>query len=85
VVPEVLLDRVEKDGRTKVAGTIPTSLAGDGTEGCPHLHSIESLALIRWRIPSDIAPGRYRIRASFCDRLWEEMPAEVTTTEFEVQ
>jgi len=29
-------------------------------------------------------PGRYKIRASFCQRLWEEMPTQAYTPEFDV-
>lgn len=85
VVPEVVLERIEKDGRTKPVGTLSISLAGDGANRCPQFTSIESLAGIRWLLPADIARGRYRIRATFCEKLWEEMPADVVTTEFEVR
>jgi hypothetical protein len=39
---------------------------------------------IRWKLPSDILPGRYKIRASFCQRLWEDMPTEIFTPEFDI-
>jgi len=35
-------------------------------------------------LPSDILPGRYKIRASFCQRVWENMPPEISTPEFAV-
>jgi hypothetical protein len=39
---------------------------------------------IRWKLPGGITPGRYKIRASFCQRLWEAMPTEIYTPEFDV-
>jgi uncharacterized protein YcbK (DUF882 family) len=52
--------------------------------GCPSFSSIAQMAGLRWRLPAGLAPGRYRVRASFCDRRYDEMPSQVETPEFEV-
>jgi uncharacterized protein YcbK (DUF882 family) len=51
---------------------------------CPRFDTIEQMASIRWRLPADLPPGRYRIRAGFCQNPWDEMPAEVSTPVFDV-
>jgi hypothetical protein len=51
---------------------------------CPQFSDIDQMMGIRWKLPSDILPGRYKIRASFCQRLWEDMPTEIYTPEFAV-
>ena len=52
---------------------------------CGEFNSISQMASLRWRLPSTILPGRYLIRAGFCGRLWEKMPEEVSTPEFEIR
>jgi hypothetical protein len=39
---------------------------------------------VHWKLPGDILPGRYKIRASFCEKQWKDMPAEILTPEFDV-
>jgi hypothetical protein len=51
---------------------------------CPHFNKIEHMAAIRWRLPENLPPGRYKIRARFCDRLWNAMPEHVLTPEFQI-
>jgi uncharacterized protein YcbK (DUF882 family) len=55
------------------------------TKGCGKFNDIRQMASIRWRLPSNLSPGRYRIRAGFCDNLWEKMPDQVSTPEFEIR
>ena len=55
------------------------------TKGCGKFNDISQMASIRWRLPSNLLPGRYRIRAGFCDNLWEKMPDQVSTPEFEIR
>jgi uncharacterized protein YcbK (DUF882 family) len=55
------------------------------TKGCGKFNDISQMAAIRWRLPSNLSPGRYRIRAGFCDNLWEKMPDQVSTPEFEIR
>lgn len=85
VAREVVLECIEKDGAAKKVASIPMQLSAGGAGACPQFASIESLAGIRWQVPEGVAPGRYRIRASFCEKAWEDMPAEAATPEFEVR
>jgi hypothetical protein len=60
------------------------SFVVDVTTACPAFESIEQMDAIRWELPPTIAPGRYRIRAVFCENPYPEMPKEVLTPEFEI-
>ena len=55
------------------------------TGTCNEFNNISQMASLRWHLPSNISPGRYHIRASFCGDLWEKMPDTVSTPEFEVR
>lgn len=57
--------------------------AGDGK--CPKFNDIGEMLGIRWRLPANLKAGRYKIRATFCDKDLEDMPSEVETPEFEVR
>ena len=61
------------DFETQTAGT------------CNEFNNISQMASLRWRLPSNISPGRYHIRAGFCGNLWEKMPEEVSSPEFEIR
>jgi uncharacterized protein YcbK (DUF882 family) len=52
---------------------------------CGEFNDISQMASLRWRLPSNILPGRYLIRAGFCGSMWEKMPEEVSTPEFEIR
>lgn len=52
---------------------------------CNEFKNIKQMASFRWHLPSNISPGRYHIRASFCGDLWEKMPKAVSTPEFEIR
>ncbi|HSO19101.1 MAG TPA: DUF882 domain-containing protein, partial [Desulfosarcina sp.] len=58
--------------------------AAPATDRCPQFDDIDEMAAIRWTLPSDLAPGRYAVRARFCEPFWEGMPLEIATPEFEV-
>jgi uncharacterized protein YcbK (DUF882 family) len=51
---------------------------------CPAFKSIDQMAFIRWRLPRQMSPGRYRIRATFCNRTYPDMPPQVATPVFEI-
>lgn len=51
---------------------------------CPVFSDIGAMMDIHSRLPEDLPPGRYALRARFCDTRWEAMPEEVTTPLFEV-
>jgi hypothetical protein len=55
-----------------------------GKSDCPQSSDIGQMMGICWKLPGGITPGRYKIRASFCQRLWEAMPTEIYTPEFDV-
>ncbi len=52
---------------------------------CPSFSNIDDMNRISWMLPSELKPGRYRIRASFCDKQWEAMPDAITSYEFEIR
>jgi len=39
---------------------------------------------IRYKLPAALPPGRYVIRASFCDKTWEAMPDQIVTPVFQL-
>jgi uncharacterized protein YcbK (DUF882 family) len=58
----------------------------DGAKGpCPQFNDIEQMADIHWRFPTGLPPGRYTIRARFCQNPWKDMPADVSTPVFEIR
>lgn len=84
VRPEFVLEGVEKDGRSNQIVRFKPSFASPAGGECPQFSDISQMMGIQWQLPADIPPGRYKIRASFCQRLWEDMPPEISTPEFAV-
>jgi uncharacterized protein YcbK (DUF882 family) len=84
VMPEFVLEGVEKNDRSKKITRFKPSFASPAGSDCPQFSDISQMMGIHWKLPSDISPGRYKIRASFCQRLWEDMPSEISTSEFAV-
>ena len=84
VIHEFVLEGVEKDDRSKKITRFKPSFASPAGSDCPQFSDISQMMGIHWKLPSDISPGRYKIRASFCQRLWEDMPSEISTSEFAV-
>jgi uncharacterized protein YcbK (DUF882 family) len=58
---------------------------GEKTGACLEFKNIDEMNHIKWTLPADLTPGRYRILASFCDDLWPDMPVQVQTPEFEIK
>jgi uncharacterized protein YcbK (DUF882 family) len=85
VNPEFVLEKIEKNGPSKEIARFRPSFAIAAKSLCPQFSDIEQMMGIRWKLPSDILPGRYKIRTSFCQRLWEDMPAEIFTPEFDIK
>ena len=78
---------IPKGNPKKVEGILsfrPDS-ATPTADRCSEYNTISQMASFRWHLPSNIVPGRYRIRAGFCDNVWEKMPQEVSTPEFEIR
>jgi hypothetical protein len=84
VVPEFVIESVEKAGPSKEITRFKPSFASAAAGDCPRFSHMDQMAGIFWQLPRGIAPGRYTIRASFCQRLWDEMSVEITTPEFEI-
>jgi uncharacterized protein YcbK (DUF882 family) len=84
VIPEFILEGVEKDGRTKHMTRFKPSFASPEGGDCPKFYDISQMLGIQWQLPADIPPGRYKIRASFCQRLWRDMPPEIATSEIAI-
>jgi uncharacterized protein YcbK (DUF882 family) len=78
---------VPKDNPNNVDGILsfrPKSGAFK-TDRCGEFYNISQMASFRWQLPSKISPGRYIVRADFCGNFWEQMPAEVSTPDFEIR
>lgn len=82
--PELILEKINEEGKTKAATKIQTSISRSGLS-CPQFTDMASLADIQWQVPLNQGPGRYRLRALFCDKQWEAMPADIVTSEFEIR
>ena len=85
VTPEFVLERLEKNGQLKEIVRFKPSFAIAAKSQCPQFSDIGQMMGIGWKLPIGILPGRYKIRASFCQRLWEDMPAQIYTPEFDVK
>jgi uncharacterized protein YcbK (DUF882 family) len=84
VACEFVLDReTGPGGVTQVAVFEPSFAVSAGGE-CRRFDDIPQMASIRWRLQRELPPGRYRVRARFCDNPWDDMPSEVSTPEFEI-
>jgi uncharacterized protein YcbK (DUF882 family) len=82
VASEFALDR--RTGSAGVKKTIKFTPSFKIAAGptCPEFEDIDQMAYIRWRLPADLAPGRYAVRARFCGIEWKGMPSEIATPEF---
>ncbi|MEJ2658865.1 MAG: DUF882 domain-containing protein [Desulfobacterales bacterium] len=84
VIPVFVLEKViKKDQLKEITRFKPTFAIAAGSE-CPHFSDIGQMMGFQWKLPDNLLPGRYKIRASFCKRLWEDMPAQVYTPEIAV-
>jgi uncharacterized protein YcbK (DUF882 family) len=84
VTPEFVLEKAEKDGQSKEIARFKPSFSIAAKSQCPQFSNIDQMMGIGWKLPDDILPGRYKIRASFCRRLWEDMPTQIYTPEFAI-
>jgi len=84
VIPEFVLEKVEKNGQSKKIARFKPSFAIAAKSQCPQFSDIGQMMGIHWKLPGDILPGRYKIRSSFCQRLWEDMPTQIYTPEFAI-
>ena len=85
VAHEFALDRqAGRVSRPEQVAVFKPSFAMSANGACPHFADIGQMASIRWRLPAKLPPGRYTIRARFCDNPWGQMPPEISTPEFEI-
>ncbi len=67
------------------AQTFTATHAKAAQNPCPQFGNIAELDGFRWILPSKAKAGRYRVRASFCDKQWEAMPDSITSYEFVIE
>lgn len=79
-----LLQQKDKDTWKTVAKFSPKFLLSSN-DMCPAFQNIAEMAGIKWALPPDLPGGRYKIRASFCNKEWEKMPDSISTPEFEIR
>ncbi len=84
VSTQFTLEQEQKPGEWKKAAEFAPQLAVTTADACPSFADIGQMMGIKWTLPADLKPGRYRVRASFCNKEWEKMPDAVATPEFEV-
>jgi hypothetical protein len=84
VSPEFILEKIEKNGQLKKIVRFKPLFAIAPKTPCPQFSNIDQMTGIRWKLPGDLLPGRYKIRTFFCNRLWEDMPVEIFTPEFDI-
>jgi uncharacterized protein YcbK (DUF882 family) len=84
VSPEFILEKIEKNGQLKKIVRFKPLFAIAPKTPCPQFSDIDQMTGIRWKLPGDLMPGRYKIRTFFCNRLWEDMPVEIFTPEFDI-
>lgn len=83
-VSEKFIIEQKEDGQWKKVKTFkPTLRRRHAT--CKKLANIDEMKNIIWQLPSKIEPGRYRIRASFCEKEWQAMPESIASYEFEIR
>lgn len=59
-------------------------IAGGGSGDCRIIADRKTARFLHSELPSDLAPGRYRIKLQFCNKPFAQMPAEVLTQEIEL-
>jgi uncharacterized protein YcbK (DUF882 family) len=84
VASEFALDHLTRPDGARPTIPFAPSFAVTAERGCPNFEDIAQMAFIRWRLPVELPPGRYAVRARFCGIEWKGMPPEIATPEFEV-
>lgn len=84
VTRKFALERETDAGTPETAAVFEPAFAVAADGVCPQFGDIDQMGNIRWRLPPDLPPGRYRVRAPFCGNPWTNMPDQVTTPVFEV-
>jgi hypothetical protein len=84
VAPEFILDRQGVQNPHKEISVFKPAFAISATGLCLRFSDIDQMAAIRWRLPENLPAGRYTVRAGFCENPWKDMPASISTPEFEI-
>lgn len=84
VRPTLRLEPADAGGGLGQPLVFTPSFAVKGDGQCPQFADIAEMMGIKYALPKDLPPGRYRIKADFCQRLWDDMPTAVATPEFEI-
>lgn len=74
-----------KEAEWKSVTAFAPTFSKNSDETCPEFSRIDEMKDIRWTLPKKLKPGRYRIRAPFCDKEWDAMPESIASYEFEVR
>ncbi|MBU3948397.1 MAG: DUF882 domain-containing protein [Proteobacteria bacterium] len=85
VTPEFSLIRTDDQTGTKVVLDFKPDFVINEKGSCLQLGNIDQMAGIRWKLPKELIPGRYTIRAVFCGNTWEDMPRQIETPEIEIR
>jgi uncharacterized protein YcbK (DUF882 family) len=84
VAPEFALECQTGPGGAEEVTRFKPSFPASAQKECPRFTKIGQMSAIRWRLLQELLPGRYRVRARFCNTAWEGMPPEVSTPEFQI-
>jgi uncharacterized protein YcbK (DUF882 family) len=84
VSPEFILEKIENNGQLKEIVRFKPLFAIAPKAPCPQFSDIDQMTGIRWKLPKDLLPGRYKIRSFFCKKLWEDMPVEILSPAFDI-
>lgn len=84
VNPQWRLEREARQDQKPLAVAFTPSFNVTNDPACPRFGDIGQMMNIRWRLPEDLPPGRYRIRATFCNSAWPAMPDRVDTDRFDI-
>jgi uncharacterized protein YcbK (DUF882 family) len=79
-----VLERHADDGPPVRVTDFKPAFGVDTAGPCLALADFGQMLGIAWPLPADLAPGRYAVRAGFCEQEWEAMPEAVVTPVFEV-
>nr|CBX31378.1 hypothetical protein N47_E48900 [uncultured Desulfobacterium sp.] len=85
VSPEFSLIRIDNKALAKEATYFKPYFSISENGSCIQFSDIDQMSGIRWELPKDLSPGRYIIRAVFCDDAWKDMPKQVETPEIEIR
>lgn len=78
------LEEYDDDGPPVRETDFKPAFGVDADGPCLALADFGQMLRIAWSLPADLAPGRYAVRAGFCEKEGEAMPDAVITPVFEV-